>query len=310
MKPCKKENKRAIYVRLLDDVKIARSKCKAAIDSWKDNEYPGDNVIHNVYGSKRKGYRSRLRCFLNQVETDKIKKFCNAASTDEKLFWKLLKYQRSSSQMSSFLVDGKFITDKKQIREMWAGHFEELCTPYENIQFDSDFPTRVTANVQEIFTSCTDDPSGLLNGPLQYEEVARVCSQLKPGLCGVLIDYEHVKFAAPDLWILLQDMYQEYFESCMVPESLKSGIILSMFKGKGAKANNKDNYRGITLFPTLCKIYEMILLIRLDNFAAHKGFFSEMQFGFQEGGGGWVALKQTEEKNQQLVNFWGEASLD
>ena len=26
----------------------------------------------------------------------------------------------------------------------------------------------------------------------------------------------------------------------------------------------------------------MILLNRLDNFAAHKGFFSEMQFGFQE----------------------------
>ena len=35
----------------------------------------------------------------------------------------------------------------------------------------------------------------------------------------------------------------------------------------------------------LCKIYEMILLNRLDNFADHKGFFSEMQFGFQEGVG-------------------------
>ena len=184
--------------------------------------------------------------------------------------------------MSSFLVDGKLITDKKQIRKMWADHFEELGTPSENTQFDSDFLTRVNTNVQEIFTSCTDDPSGVLSGPLQYEEVARVCSQLKPGVCGVLIDYEHVKFAGPDLWILLQDLYQTFFESCMIPESLKSGIILPLFKDKGAKANNKDNYRGITLFPTLCEIYEMILLNRLDNFAAHKGFFSEMQFGFQE----------------------------
>ena len=166
---------------------------------------------------------------------------------------------------------------------MWAGHFEELSTPSENIQFDSDFLTRVTDNVQEVFTSCTDDQSGVLSGSLQYEDVARVCSQLKPGVCGVLIEYEHVKFAGPDLWILLQDVYQEFFESCMIPKSLKSGIILPLFKGKGAKANNKDNYRGITLFPTLCKTYEMILLNRLDNFAAHKGFFSEMQFGFQEG---------------------------
>ena len=199
LKPCKKKNKRAIYVKLPADIKIAGSQCKAAFDSWKDNKHPGENEIHNVYRSKRKDYRSRLRCFLNQVEADKIKKLCNAASTDEKLFWKLLKGQRSSSQMGSLLVDGNFITDKKQIREMWAGHFEELGTPSENIQFDNDFLTHVTANVQEIFTSCTNDPSGVLSGPLQYEEDARVCSQLKLGVCGVLIDYEHVKFAGPDL---------------------------------------------------------------------------------------------------------------
>ena len=96
LKPCEKKNKCAIYVKLLADVKIARSQCKAAFDSWKDNRYPGDNEIHNIYRSKRKDYRSHLRCFLNQVETDKIKKLCNAASTDEKLFWKLLKCQRSS----------------------------------------------------------------------------------------------------------------------------------------------------------------------------------------------------------------------
>ena len=31
-------------------------------------------------------------------------------------------------------------------------------------------------------------------------------------------------------------------------------------------------------------------MILLDNFAAHKGFFSEMQFGFQEGVGCTKAL--------------------
>ena len=143
-----------MYIRLPADVKSTHSKCKAAFDSWKDNEYPSENEIHDVYRSKRKDYRSRLRCFLNQVETDRIKKLCNAASTDEKLFWKILKTdeklfwkilkgQRSSSQMSSFLVDCKLITDKKQIREIWADHFEELGTPSENTQFDSDFLIRV-----------------------------------------------------------------------------------------------------------------------------------------------------------------------
>ena len=60
---------------------------------------------------------------------------------------------------------------------------------------------------------------------------------------------------------------------------------MPLFKGKGAKANNKDSYRGITLFPTLCKIYEMVLLNRLEKFAADRGYFSELQFGFREGVG-------------------------
>ena len=90
----------------------------------------------------------------------------------------------------------------------------------------------MTANVQKIFTSCTDDLSGVqvLSGPLQYEEDAQVCSLLKPGVCGVLIDYKYVRFADPDLWILLQDVYQESFESYMIRASLKLGIILPLLK--------------------------------------------------------------------------------
>ena len=34
------------------------------------------------------------------------------------------------------------------------------------------------------------------------------------------------------------------------------------------------------MFPTLCKVYKMIQLNRLEAFAKQRGFFSEMQFGF------------------------------
>ena len=39
------------------------------------------------------------------------------------------------------------------------------------------------------------------------------------------------------------------------------------------------------MFPTLCKIYEMVLLNRLEKYAEHRGFFSKMQFGFRKGVG-------------------------
>ena len=75
------------------------------------------------------------------------------------------------------------------------------------------------------------------------------------------------------------------FANFLSQRILKKVIILPLFKGKGAKANNKDSYRGITLFPTLCKIYEMVLLNRSEKFVADRGYFSELQFGFREGVG-------------------------
>ena len=184
--------------------------------------------------------------------------------------------------MGVFLVEDKLITFKNLIREMWFNHFEAPGTPSNSENFDSNFLARVTASVEDILKICSGDPSGAKCAPLEYVEVARVCSSLNQGVSGVSSDYEHIRFVGLTLWNHLFLLYRDFFETQTVPENLKTGVILSLFKGKGAKANNKDNYRGIIMFPTLRKAYEMILLSRLEVFAK-KGFFSEMQFGFQEG---------------------------
>ena len=102
------------------------------------------------------------------------------------------------------------------------------------------------------------------------------------GISGADVDYEHIRFAGPSLWKLLFKLYQNFFTNSSVPESVLTGVILPFFKGKGAKANNKNNCRRITLFATHCKFYGMVLLNRLESFAEDKGRFSDMQFGFRE----------------------------
>ena len=121
--------------------------------------------------------------------------------------------------------------------------------------------------------------------PLEYNEDVCVCSRLKRGTSGVLIDYKHISHAGPTLWRDLFLLYQDFFQTHTVPENLKSGVILPLFKGKGAKANNKDNHKGITMFSAFCKVYEMILLNKLEAFVKQRGSSSELQFGFQEGVG-------------------------
>ena len=138
------------------------------------------------------------------------------------------------------------------------------------MNFDNEFANSISTHIQNIFQNFSNDPTGALNEPLTYEEVAGVRSNLKPGVSGVSLDYEHVGYAGPLLWRLLFHLYEQFFENFSVSKFLKTGIILPLFKGKDAKANNKDNYRGITLFPTLCKIYETILLNRLEKFAGRQ----------------------------------------
>ena len=109
--------------------------------------------------------------------------------------------------MNAFLIDGKLITDKNDIRDMRANHFEELGKPSVSPSFDHDFSDRVATLVWNIFASRQNELPGTLNEPLQYQEVFKVCLKLKPGVSSVLIDHVHIRFGGPILWKLLHDLY-------------------------------------------------------------------------------------------------------
>ena len=137
-----KKNKKKNYVCLPVDVKFARKQYKATFEFWKKNGFPTTGNLHNEYRTKRREYRQSLCTFLNQIQSEKIKRLCVASETDEKLFWKL---QRSTSQMNAFFIDGNLLTYKNKIREMWTDHFESLGTPSDSSNFDNDFYVSVNS---------------------------------------------------------------------------------------------------------------------------------------------------------------------
>ena len=126
---CKTNKKNKSFVRLPEEVKVARYHRKVVLDDWKQLNFPLEGDVHDIYHAKRKDYRSKLRDFLNHLEVDKIKNLCDAADCNEKLFWKLLKGQKSFSKMSAFLMNGNLLTDRNFNHDMWADHFDALGTP-------------------------------------------------------------------------------------------------------------------------------------------------------------------------------------
>ena len=150
----------------------ARSRGNTVFNSWKLLNYPLEGDIYETYRASRKEYRKKLRISLNQCEADKITKLCNAAESNEKLFWKLIKSQRSSSQMSTFVVNGELLTDKSKIPDMWADHFEALGSPSETETFDKDFFDKGSNIVREsLFSFLTDPIVPQLSKCLKFEAV-------------------------------------------------------------------------------------------------------------------------------------------
>ena len=90
-----------------------------------------------------------------------------------------------------------------------------------------------------------------------------------------------LKIAAPIIVSHLVNIINKSFELGIYPNSLKLAKVIPIFK-----AGNKtevNNYRPISLLPTLSKIIEKLMHIRLFSFLeTHKVIYNS-QFGFQKG---------------------------
>ena len=75
--------------------------------------------------------------------------------------------------------------------------------------------------------------------------------------------YEHLKNGGPKLWSILLILYFRMFYSIEIPQSLKLELLLPLFKDKGTKASNKDNYQFIVMFS--------VFFVRFLNFSFQEG---------------------------------------
>ena len=126
-----------------------------------------------------------------------------------------------------------------------------------------------------------DENSKSLNKQMELLEIVSVCKHLTDGNADGVDQtvYQHVTYGGPDLCKILHVLCKKMFGSVSVPSGSLMGMILPLFKGKGLKACVKDNYRGTTLFPVIIKVFEVIILRRLENFPK-KAIFPTFSLAF------------------------------
>ena len=132
------------------------------------------------------------------------------------------------------------------------------CASYDSSHYD-----RILHVVQKI----KEKPLVADNDHISENEVAKSLSTLKTGkMCGVdNVCNEHLINGGDLLLFYLTMLFDYMYCFAYVPLALLRGIILTLYKGVHKPKNQCNSYRAITLSFSVLKLYENVLLNRLQN---------------------------------------------
>ena len=217
-----------------------------------------------------------------------------ADSNNIKLFYDSLKtlYGPQSSGSSPLLsADGtQLLSEKKQILERWAEHFNQVlnCPAAINDEAIDRLP-QVEVN------SDLDIPPTMA----EVEKAVKLLSCGKaPGADA--IPAEVYKVGGPKLLLKLTELYHDMWMAGVIPQQLKDANIIHIYKRKGNR-HQCDNHRGISLLSIAGKILARVLLNRLLKHL-EQGHLPESQCGFRSKRGTVdmvFAARQLQEKCQE-----------
>ena len=96
------------------------------------------------------------------------------------------------------------------------------------------------------------------------------------------ITYEHIQFGGETLNVLLAKLFSSMLKLSYAPTEMKRGVIITLFKGGNKRKDDPDNYRALTLSSVILKLFERILLTRIQLFDNIQPPIHPLQGGFQK----------------------------
>ena len=164
------------------------------------------------------------------------------------------------------------ISDPKAQRERWGEHFSELLNPPVR---DADLSDLDSLEVIPSFHHLSDD-----DGPPTRTEIFDALQRLKnhksPGVDD--ITNEQLKYGASGLLDKLETLFSKVWETEAVPSDWVKGIVVIVPK-KGDTSICSNN-RGITLRSTASKLYQIIVLQRMND--GLEALLRDNQCGFRK----------------------------
>ena len=252
----------------LDELKEnAIKSCRA----WQEAGKPRNGPINDNYRKHKLIYKKRLKdeqgretsVFTNDLHDALLRK----SGTD---FWKIWK-SKFGGNNRVIQVNGK--SEPTEIVNIFAESFEKTCTPvnatrneelkavYENMRISYNEPLRAA------------DPTFIV------ELLNRLLAQMKNGKAAGLdnITCEHLKYSHPILITILCKLFNLFVIHGCVPTNFGKTYTVPIPKGNiSRQALTAENFRGISISPTISKLFEHAVLVRFSHYFTTSAY----QFGF------------------------------
>ena len=129
------------------------------------------------------------------------------------------------------------------------------------------------------------DDSNDLNVPISNLEIRTSIDTLRinksPGPDGICLEMFRSITDINIILPFLKELFNEIFDTGDFPDEWGKSIITPVHKS--GLINDPNNYRGISLIDSICKIYMNILSIRLSKWCNKLNIIDESQAGFMRG---------------------------
>jgi len=283
-------------------IKRAIQSSKEALHQWQLADKPGtDHAVSARRRTARKLVRRAFRVQTAKVRRNLLEKLMDSHSNKDKLFYKLVDRQRSSSKSHTMAlsIKGRIITDTDELGEAWADYFYTLGTPSCDPTFDDSRKKRVEYDQNIIHDYLSKRKP---NTPVTIPEITEAIKRLNTGKAPdpTGLRAEHFCKAANIVAPYLSHLYTAMLKLTHIPANLQTGIMVPIPK-KGKDHLQPSNYRGITLTAMLIKLLEHIILSREEHhiLAAQ----NPLQIGFTRGSSpAWGSLMLTEAITESISN--------
>jgi len=176
-----------------------------------------------------------------------------------------------------------------------------ICTEFTE-QFRSVFKTNTVDSdcVYEAEFLKMDFANEKINSPRIDIDLCRQCvGKMKlnksPGFDNV--STEHLLYGGDELCVHLCLLFNTMLQHCYVPERFGYGLIVLLLKDKHGDQSRSDMYRGITLSPTIAKLFEYILM----ELYGDQLLSDTLQFGFKKHSGCCHALFTFKETTKYFI---------